>query len=527
MPGHEESAAHPASQTRSRSNAMSEPATSPRSNAMSEPTTRPRSNAMSEPSTRPRSNAMSVPMTTSGGIAMPEPSSRERRNAISAPKIGKTVADAQNHLGHIRRQNAAKGLTKPIASRFNNLVARLYMSRDEIRTANIEQSKAAGLFKQGLANSSAQENRNLLPSSIKKEQNFEALGAALLLGPGKRHYESREIDNDIKAKALKRAQKGRSNYTEMLGINTGFDRDAFTARRAKGYLEQQTESHHSTNKWRSPISYMRKKRAYRAQFAVDHRAEGEALSDTMQEVMGDHKSPFKAEKKVEGLEKNLNRFNLGAKITQRVGTIAGAGFAAPLGYARKAVTAIGWTFNAHRATKTANKFDAAASVESAKPGESGAISFRGQALQAKSEQNRARSRMYTTKAFGSVFSGLYSWAGIGPRANSQGEISVQGVQSNNFTHGSDAHATAMGESDNSGTNRRTRLLNTALKQGVKQPLKKAVKDRVEKAQYSWLQRNVRHTGHIKSTVGKHRVREEAADALANIRAADRQRKHEP
>ena len=128
----------------------------------------------------------------------------------------------------------------------------------------------------------------------------------------------------------------------------------------------------------------------------------------MQEVMGDHKSPFKAEKKVEGLEKNLNRFNLGAKITQRVGTIAGAGFAAPLGYARKAVTAIGWTFNAHRATKTANKFDAAASVESAKPGESGAISFRGQALQAKSEQNRARSRMYTTKAFGSVFSGLYS-----------------------------------------------------------------------------------------------------------------------
>jgi hypothetical protein len=99
------------------------------------------------------------------------------------------------------------------------------------------------------------------------------------------------------------------------------------------------------------------------------------------------------------------------------------------------------------------------------------------------------------------------------------------VQSNNFTHGSDAHATAMGESDNSGTNKRTRALNTALKQGVKQPLKKVAKDQVEKAQYSWLQRNVRHTGHIKSTVGKQRVREEAADALANIRAADRQRKH--
>ncbi len=67
------------------------------------------------------------------------------------------------------------------------------MSRDEIRTANIEQSNAAGLFKQGLANSSAQENRNLLPSSIKKEQNFEALGAAFTLGPGKRHYESRRL----------------------------------------------------------------------------------------------------------------------------------------------------------------------------------------------------------------------------------------------------------------------------------------------------------------------------------------------
>ena len=527
MPKHEESTGHSETNTRPRSNAMSEPNTRPRSNAMSEPNTRPRSNAMSEPNTRPRSNAMSEPNTRPRSNAMSEPNTRPRSNAISAPNIGQTVADAQNHLGHIRRQSSAKGLTKPIRSRVNDLIANLYMSRSEIKDANVARSNATAVFKQGLANDSAQESRNLKPSAFKKEQNFEALGAALLLGPGKRHDESKKIDNEIKTKALKRAQKGKSDYTKILGIDTGIDKGALTARAAKAYLGGQTASHHETNKWFSPLTYHARKHAFKAQFAADHRKEGEALSDTMQGLISDHKEAFKAEKKVEGREKNLKRFDTGAKIAQRGGAIAGAAFAHPLGYVRKAITAVGWAFNARRATTTANKFGAAETAEldgASQTSDKGEVNFRAQTLGAKSEQNKARSRMYTTKAFGSVFSGLYSWSGIGPQSNNQGEISVQGPRSKNFTDSSSAKAEFTGESNGTeDTNRRTRAVNTALKQAVKQPVKKAAKDQVEKAQYSWLQRKVRHSGHIKTTVGKQRVSEEGADALANLRALKNRR----
>ena len=534
-------------------------------------------------------------------------------------QMSRSIADAQNHLGHARRQQAAKGALKPIKSRVNNLIARTYMTSSDIRAANAAQSEAAKFFKEGGANAGAIDDHlkysqmrlnvvsegqpqsgtedlalqtrarsNAITDGPGRDGMSRALGAALLLGPGKRHYESRDLNNEIKAKALKRAQKGRDNYTEIAGFETkgrlarafgfseGIDKEqiaADTARAAldKTYFGQRLgdKSHYETSKYFAPFSYNARKKAFSAQFATAHRKEGEELSDAAQSLIGDHEGAFKAEKRVEKLETNINRFNLAAKGAQRTGELASAGFSTPLGYVRKALAAVGWAYNSRQASATATKFSEGEAAELAQASDAvkaadavkrrqaqqenrgatrarsnavtsketpsdrgldeailnhgrgdiqyGDVNFRAQTLGAKSEQNKARSRVYATKAVGSIVSGLYSWSSVGPQLDNDG-LSFNGVERRNFTQSNAAQAQFMG-TDGGEENRSTgtRIINAALEKGVKEPLKSGAKKASDRAQYSWLQRNVRHKGHIQQTTGKQRVAEEGADALANLR----------
>ena len=107
---------------------------------------------------------------------------------------------------------------------------------------------------------------------------------------------------------------------------------------------------------------------------------------------------------------------------------------------------------------------------------------------------------------------------MGPQLDNDG-LSFNGVERRNFTQSNAAQAQFMG-TDGGEENRSTgtRIINAALEKGLKEPLKSGAKTASDRAQYGWLERNVRHEGHIQQTIGKQRVAEAGADALINLQS---------